>query len=206
MVTEYQKRASEGGQQNLRLTQEFKKAQEELKKLQKYASSTTSQKELLARQAKEIQKRMDELLREKTQTSDNLINLQKELRELRIKQRFTIPTPPQDQPKTPPTSTSPAYAGPSANLPSFVKEINVINGYVKGKTGNLLKDAVVIVKDLAGSPVRALKTNELGQFAITTPVPNGSYTVEVSSSGETFAIMTVEVVGDILPPLEFVGK
>ena len=206
MATEYQKRASEVGQQNLRLTQEFKKAQEELKKLQEYASSTTSQKELLARQAKEIQKRMDELLREKTQTSDNLINLQKELRELRIKQRFTIPTPPQDQPKTPPTSTSPAYAGPSANLPSFVKEINVINGYVKGKTGNLLKDAVVIVKDLAGSPVRALKTNELGQFAITTPVPNGSYTVEVSSSGETFAIMTVEVVGDILPPLEFVGK
>lgn len=209
MAAEYQRRANDIAQQNSRLAAEMKKSQEELKKLQDLSTKTEAEKELSARQIKEGERRISELAREKSQTADSLINMQKELRELRIKQRFTQASVEDARRKQPePKGSEPVGPGTLAQkkpIP-FVKDTpNIINGYVRGKAGNLIKNAVVIVKDADGSPVRALKTNELGQFAITTAVPNGTYSVETSSLGETFAIISVDVYGSVLEPLDFVG-
>lgn len=95
-----------------------------------------------------------------------------------------------------------AKVSPLTNVP------NVINGVVKDTTGKLVEGAVAIIKDSREDTVRALKTNELGQFAITTPVSNGSYVVEISKeeSGLKFDLVSLEANGTVLQPIEFIGK
>lgn len=206
LASEYQKQIRSLADQNNRLAEESKKASAELIKLQEAVVGSTSEKENLARLARENQKRIDELAREKTQATDNLINLERELRELRLRERLDR-TPPAASPATagqaPPPS--PVKPGPRT-LPFAQNKANIISGSVKAKDGKLLLNAVVIIKDTQGEPVRALKTNELGQFTITTPVVNGQYTLEVSSPGQSFDIMTLEAFGEALDPLEIFGK
>lgn len=205
LAAQYQKSAGEFSAENSRLAAEMKKAQEELHRLQDVALRTNSEKETLAKQIRDSERRVSELAREKSQTTDSLINMQKELRELRLKQRFAAPAPAAPKPAGASVTTAAPAAVQAKPLPFIKDAANVINGYVRGRDGNLIKNAVVIVKDSEGSPVRALKTNELGQFAITTPVGNGTYTVEASSPGESFGIMTMDVYGSVLEPLNFVG-
>jgi hypothetical protein len=66
----------------------------------------------------------------------------------------------------------------------------------------LLSDVIVVVKDETGTPVRALKTNPLGQFSISTPLSNGVYSIEAEKEGYKFGIIYQEVKGGVLPPLE----
>jgi hypothetical protein len=83
---------------------------------------------------------------------------------------------------------------------------NTITGVVRDREGKLLENMVVIIKDQDGDPVRALKTNRLGRFAITTPLENGDYTAEVSSQTQKFAIIKIKADGSVLPTLTFDEK
>ncbi|MFA6981709.1 MAG: PrgI family protein [Patescibacteria group bacterium] len=86
---------------------------------------------------------------------------------------------------------------------------NVIYGVVKDSSGSTLSDIVLIIKDDVGSPVRALKSNSLGQFFISTPLSDGKYTVEIDSTKKTglsFDIISVPLEGGVLLPMEIVGK
>ena len=82
---------------------------------------------------------------------------------------------------------------------------NVIWGVVRDKGGRLLENATLIVKDANDVPVRALKTNKLGQFISTTPLFSGSYKIEVLNSDNSFAIMNIILEGKVLKPLEFLA-
>lgn len=108
--------------------------------------------------------------------------------------------PPPVAEKTPPVSSAiPAVgkmAPPAANVP------NVIVGLVKSAESLLLTEVVIIVKDPEGEPVRALKTNKIGQFAISTPLPNGSYTIDLEKDGYTFDTIAVNLNGEIFQPIE----
>ena len=112
---------------------------------------------------------------------------------------------------------------PEGNIPSYAKDIsqmqatdvptlnkpNVLWGFVKDINGKPLSDMVVIVKNLRGEPVRATKTNELGQFILSTPLNNGKYSAEISSSTKkdvSFDIVSLEASGNVIPPIEFQGK
>lgn len=86
--------------------------------------------------------------------------------------------------------------------PSITTAPNVINGIIKDAAGYLLSNVIIVVKDKPGEPVRALKTNKIGQFAISTPLPNGTYTMELEAEGHNFDIVQVELEGKVLPPLE----
>ncbi len=97
----------------------------------------------------------------------------------------------------------PAYGKMLPNTPTIA---NVINGIVKDNRGLLLDTTVIIVKDNNGDPVRAFKTNKIGQFALSTPVPNGVYTLELEKQGYDFDIIEVEVNGGILPPIEIKAR
>ena len=70
----------------------------------------------------------------------------------------------------------------------------------------MIQGAIVVVKDESGDPVRALKTNEIGQFVVSTPLPNGKYYVTAVLTGWRFATMEVIADGRLLPPLSFVSK
>ena len=86
--------------------------------------------------------------------------------------------------------------------PSLTNAPNVINGIVKDSSGLLLSNVVIVVKDPYGEPVRAFKTNKIGQFAISTPLPNGTYTMVLEIAGHNFDIVEVELEGKVLPPVE----
>lgn len=78
---------------------------------------------------------------------------------------------------------------------------NIINGIISDFLGNYLENTVVVIYDKEGLPVRALKTNKLGQFTGSTPLPSGTYTVELERDNLTFDTLQIELTGNILPPL-----
>lgn len=78
---------------------------------------------------------------------------------------------------------------------------NVINGIIKDTSGNSIEGVVVVIYDREGLPVRALKTNKLGQFTGATPLPSGTYTVELEKEGFAFDVLQIELTGVLLPPL-----
>lgn len=83
---------------------------------------------------------------------------------------------------------------------------NVISGIVKSGTGNSLEGVIAVIHDKDGLPVRALKTNKLGQFSGSTPLSNGVYTLELEKENYDFDVLQIELTGGILPPLMIVGK
>lgn len=83
---------------------------------------------------------------------------------------------------------------------------NVINGIVKDQTGAYLEGVITVIHDKEGLPVRALKTNKLGQFTGSTPLPNGTYTLELEKEGFNFDVLQVELSGQVLPPLLITAK
>lgn len=104
-----------------------------------------------------------------------------------------LPAKPEPPPRREPPSEPPREKG----VP------NIIRGLVRDSRQRFLEGAVVIVKDEGGDPVRALKTNRLGQFTVSTPLENGAYTVEISAQGRQFDIIKITADGSVLPPLEF---
>lgn len=83
---------------------------------------------------------------------------------------------------------------------------NVINGIVKDKLNNYLAGVVEVIYDKEGLPVRALKTNKLGQFTGSTPLPNGTYTLELEKENYNFDVLQIELTGQVLPPLVITAK
>lgn len=79
---------------------------------------------------------------------------------------------------------------------------NVISGWVKDQSGQMVTDVILVVKDTKGSPLRALKSNKIGKFSITTPLPDGQYYVEAEKPGYNFNITEVGLNGAILNPIE----
>lgn len=83
---------------------------------------------------------------------------------------------------------------------------NVINGIIKDDKNNYLEAVVVVIYDKEGLPVRALKTNKLGQFTGATPLPNGTYRVELEKEGFIFDVLQIDLSGQILSPFMVIAK
>lgn len=83
---------------------------------------------------------------------------------------------------------------------------NVINGIITDSINNYLENVVVVIYDKQGLPVRALKTNKLGQFSGATPLPNGTYKIELEKDNLLFDALQIELDGKILPPLVVAAK
>ncbi len=100
-------------------------------------------------------------------------------------------------------------ASPSAENVVTDKKPNIIHGVVKDASGMGIEDIILIIKNESNDPVRALKTNKIGAFSISTPLSNGYYIIETDKSKKTslsFDIIKVEAVGQVLPPIEIVGR
>lgn len=83
---------------------------------------------------------------------------------------------------------------------------NVINGIVTDAQGNYLDTVVVVIYNKEGLPVRALKTNKLGQFSGATPLPNGKYTLQLEKDSLAFDVFQLTLEGNVLPPLVVSAK
>ncbi len=111
-------------------------------------------------------------------------------------------TPPATNTSEPKPQVSPQPAPPktvpSVTLTTFP---NVVNGVVTDSQGNYVEGAIVVAHDKQGLPVRALRSNKLGQFVAATPLSNGIYTIVVEKDSMVFDKVAVELKNEILPPI-----
>lgn len=159
----------------------------------------------------ELQKQLTETLAAKTNTEEQLVALKR--RE----------APPQPVSPRAATSREDSLSAPSrgtvnvittqewavkVGLPRLTNAPNVITGLVKDDVGNLLPGILVTVTNGEGVPMRALKTNKLGQFAASTPLTSGVYFVEIEDPRGRFTFTRVQITlnGSVVPVLEIIAK
>lgn len=123
------------------------------------------------------------------------------------------PMPAPAAPQTPPPAVVPAsqYAKTLAqpapakvDMPKVSDTPNVVVGTVKDPRGNILPNILVEVKDKDGNPVRAFKTNALGQFASATPLAKGVYTIELDDPKKQHQFDAIQITANnqIMLPIE----
>lgn len=154
----------------------------------------------------ELQKQLTELLNEKSHLQNELISLKKHSTLI---------------PSTAPPVGSAQAVNPSqtikvvsqdratgAGLPHFTNHPNIITGIVKDTDNNLLPGVLVTVRDTQDVPLRALKTNKLGQFAASTPLSNGTYLVEVEDPRSRYIFDRAQLTlnGTVVPTIEIIAK
>lgn len=131
-----------------------------------------------------------------------------------IKQQLETLQQPVKQPETLASSEIKPQVKIKVTLPAKPKQTqvaltsfpNVINGIIKDASANYLDGVIVVIHDKEGMPVRAVKTNKLGQFSGSTPLPNGTYTMEIEKEGYSFDVLQIELEGGIIPPLMITAK
>ena len=83
---------------------------------------------------------------------------------------------------------------------------NVISGIVLSSGDTPLEGAILIIRNETGVPVRALKSNRLGQFLSATSLPKGNYQLEIDAEGEEFEPVALALNNEILQPIEIRAK
>lgn len=140
------------------------------------------------------------------------LQLEQELEKLKS-QRESVQQQPPSQEATQPLKESqnirivPTDKASTVGLPSVPDVPNIVLGIVKDPRGNILPNILVEIKDKDGNPVRAFKTNGLGQFASATPLMSGSYTIEFEDpkGNQKFETVAIEAKGEIMYPLEIIS-
>lgn len=154
----------------------------------------------------EIEKLLNETLASKQSLEREIQALKKQL-EQQNKDVYTPSAAPASV-KTPNVRTIANKAqGKTAGLPTLPEFPNMIVGIIKDPRGNPIPNILVEVKDMDGNPVRAFKTNLLGQFQASTPLSNGTYTIdfEDTSGMNKFDSIKFEAKGDIILPIEIIS-
>lgn len=83
---------------------------------------------------------------------------------------------------------------------------NVIVGMVTDQNKKIVEDAIIEIQDSIGNPVRALRTNPLGQFRTTAPLANGEYTILTEKENYQFDIIKIKAEGRVIPPLKIKSR
>lgn len=94
-----------------------------------------------------------------------------------------------------------------AGFPQLPDTPNIVLGIIKDPRGKIIPNILVEIMNEQGVPVRAFKTNALGQFAAATPLPNGEYTVilEDTRHQNEFEQINIILDGTIFNPLEIIS-
>lgn len=175
----------------------------------------TLEKELAAKSISdariiELQKQLTDVI---TQKSTMEVALQELQKKLKLQSRPMMPSQ-TVMPSTPYPLRQPtvrvvtADLAPRVGLPRLTTFPNVVTGIIKDHEGNLLPGVLVTVRDKDDVPLRALKTNKLGQFAASTPLPNNTYFIEVEDPRNryTFDRAQLTLNGGLVPVLEIIAK
>ena len=78
---------------------------------------------------------------------------------------------------------------------------NTVVGQVMSHDGKIIEGAILEIRDLAGRPVRALRSNKVGHFMIVTSLPDGQYELKIEKEGYVFEPITFTTEGDFIPPI-----
>lgn len=154
----------------------------------------------------EIEKILNETLASKQSLEREIQALKKQLAQQQ-KDVYTPSAAPVSA-KTPNVRTIANKAqGKTAGLPTLPEFPNMVVGIIKDPRGNPIPNILVEVKDMDGNPVRAFKTNLLGQFQASTPLSNGTYTIDFEDPKgmNKFDSIKFEAKGDIILPIEIIS-
>lgn len=155
----------------------------------------------------EIQAQLASLSTEKERLSRELIELRRRLAEKQPEEavRPTAVARVQEESRVKIVSSSMA---PKIGVPKVTTIPNIISGIVKTQRGTILPGILVEIRNQEGTPVRALKTGKLGQFAISTPLANGIYTLHLEDPQKTFYFDIIELAltGEVVSALEIFAK
>lgn len=153
----------------------------------------------------DLEKQLTELMSQKQQLEAEFIKLKRQLEEQQKQPAYS----PQVMQKSdePHIRRVPAAMAQSVGLPNIPDVPNVIIGIIKDPRGNVLPNILVEIKDREGNPVRAFKTNPLGQFSAATPLNNGIYTIVFEDPKKQQSFDTIELVvnGSVLLPIEVIS-
>lgn len=103
------------------------------------------------------------------------------------------------------SQTSQATTNRDLPFPSNPDEPNRLVGMILSPQGDLLDNTTIEVKNEQGQNVAAIKSNSLGQFSLSSSLPNGSYFLEIRKNGYDFEKIGISLEGEIIPPLEIRG-
>ncbi len=194
----------------------LKKTQEKENELETKVASLKQEldgKTMTEARVLELQKQLTEVLSEKEKMENELILLRRQV----VPPAAVTPVPPPQTgahvatpqtPKQPTVKIITPEGAVKAGLPRLTTFPNVVTGITKDSDNNFLPGVLVTVKDKGGTPLRALKTNRLGQFAASTPLANGVYFVEVEDPRFRYVFDRVQITlnGSVVPALEIIAK
>ena len=107
------------------------------------------------------------------------------------------------RPKQPFTDTT--YAK-DIILPQLPEKPNLLAGITLDKQAKIIGNVILEIRDSQNRPVRALKSNKLGQFFISTPLSDGVYQLDAEHTDHRFAIMKLEAKGEVIPPIKLQAR
>ncbi|MCA9368697.1 PrgI family protein, partial [Candidatus Woesebacteria bacterium] len=87
-------------------------------------------------------------------------------------------------------------------FPEPPTEPNKLVGMVLSQNNDLIVNAIIEIIKPDGTVARAVKTNALGQFFVTTPLDSGDYTLSVEKDGFIFEPMSILLTGTQVEPIE----
>jgi len=155
-----------------------------------------------------LSQQINEVHAQKQKLEQELTHLKTQLATQKAVPAPTVNTPPQ-QPLQDPlhVRSVPQNVTKKVGLPHVSDSPNVVVGIVKDPRGNVLPNILVEVKDKDGNPVRAFKTNQLGQFASATPLSPGTYTIELDDPKKQHRFDLIQIVANnqVLLPIEVIS-
>lgn len=83
---------------------------------------------------------------------------------------------------------------------------NVVVGQVVDEQRKIVEGAIMEIRDEAGRPVRALRSNKVGHFVTVTPLDSGRYQIATEKDGYQFSPVSFEAAGNLIPPILVQGK
>jgi hypothetical protein len=153
----------------------------------------------------ELDKKLQDILSEKQKLEQELIELKKQLG--KDSEKPKAPAQAQDTQVTQNVRKIPQSMSSKVGMPTPPDVPNILMGIIKDPRGNVLPNILVEVRDQQQNPVRAFKTNQLGQFASATPLQKGVYTLAFEDPMQQHKFELVELTVDdkIIQPLEIIS-
>ncbi len=155
-----------------------------------------------------LQNQLSQLAAEKIALEKELQKLQQQFSGLNTQKTVTpeAPLPENKEPVIKVANVKPAAS--DIGMLNFQQAPNLIAGVIKDPQRKLLPNIILTIKDKSGLPVRALKTNKLGQFTTATPLPNGTYLLEIEDPMKryVFDVTQISLSGKIFLPIELIAR
>ena len=103
-------------------------------------------------------------------------------------------------------STKQAMFSVDAAPPNPPTVPNVVVGQVVDQERKIIEGAIIEIRDSAGRPIRAIRSNKVGHFITVTALDPGRYDILTEKDGYEFDPVGFEAMGQIIPPILVQGK